>query len=120
MKLTELLEEESCILIKQNPYFNFQTTQLLRERTLFLHPQLTCDEFNQICQNLTDCLYSLISIFENIPLTIKQIGVESIVRSKRETFYFSLTKIENKLISDTNPERKYEVEFDLDKCFVIM
>jgi hypothetical protein len=70
--------------------------------------------------NLVDCLSSLISTFKIIPLTIKQIGVESIVQGKKETFYFTLTKIEKKLINNTNGEKKYEVEFDLDKCFMII
>jgi regulator of sigma D len=120
MNLTELLEEENYVLIKQNQYLNFDTIQLLQDRILLLYPQLTSNEFSQICQNLVDCLSSLISIYKIIPSTIKQIGVESVVHGKREMFYFAITKIENKMINNTNGEKKYEVEFDLDKCFMII
>jgi hypothetical protein len=65
------------------------------------------------------CLSSLISIFKSIPLTIKQIGVESIVQGKQENFYFHLYKIKLNELSGLIIENEYGLELDVDNCLIL-
>lgn len=111
----EKLEENSLIIFEQNQFFSDETTQLLHQQLLVLYPQINEKEFNQIIQNVVDCLSSLISIFKTIPLKIRQIGVESLVQGKQEVFYFQIDRIERNGFAEVLAKNEYCIEFDVNK-----
>lgn len=119
MRKNELYQEESSIIFEQNQFFSDETTHLLHQQFLASYPQLNEKEFNQIIQNVVDCLSALISIFKNIPLKIRQIGVESIVQGELKTFYFQLSKIKLSELSGLIVENEYSIEFDIDNCITL-